>query len=95
MLRAAGETIGFGSCPPGMGFPADCKKVQDISVTSDGVVKVSGDVVFAGQLLAKHLTSRVIGVARHPKGGYWLCTSQGEVFGFGGAPYYGSRKRTS
>ena len=48
-----------------------------------------GGAVDAGSPEAS-ATNRLVGVAPHPDGGYWVARSDGAVFSFAGAPFYGS-----
>jgi hypothetical protein len=48
-----------------------------------------------GSMGAQRLNAAVVGVTALPSGGgYWLVASDGGVFAFGDAPWYGSREGT-
>ena len=70
---------------------------------SDGGVFSFGDANYFGSMATKHLNAPVVGIARTPyygpvpgqqpnpgAEGYWLVASDGGVFSFGDASYYGS-----
>jgi hypothetical protein len=60
-------------------------------VTASGAVKTFGGAGWWGSTSTKHLNAPMIGMAVLPNGlGYWLAGSDGGVFSFGEAKFYGS-----
>ena len=70
-------------------------------VASDGGVFTFGDATYAGSEGAKHLNAPIVGIAASPGAvnpssggisadGYWLVASDGGVFTFGNAGFFGS-----
>jgi hypothetical protein len=70
-------------------------------VASDGGVFSFGDATYAGSMGAKHLNAPIVGMAASPgalnpntgafsSDGYWLVASDGGVFSFGNAGFFGS-----
>ena len=50
-----------------------------------------GTSTFFGSLAGQHLNEPIVGIAPTPDGGgYWLVASDGGVFSFGDAHFYGS-----
>ena len=50
-----------------------------------------GDAAFMGSMGGRHLNAPVTGIAGSPNGaGYWLVGSDGGIFTFGNAGYFGS-----
>lgn len=70
--------------------------------SADGGVFAFGDAQYGGSLpglgiggprpsaRGRHLAAPIVGIAASPTAGYWLAASDGAIFSFGGAHFYGS-----
>jgi hypothetical protein len=75
-----------------------CQSVEALVAHSDGGVTVydpyaeyCGGPVFDGSAIGSHLNAPIVGIATTPDNrGYWLVASDGGIFAFGDAGFYGS-----
>lgn len=63
------------------------------TATKDGAVYAFGDAVYKGNALGR-VTGRVVGIVACAADGYWLLGSDGGMFSFGSAHFYGRPDRT-
>jgi hypothetical protein len=73
------------------------------TTTSDGGVYAFGDAQFRGSAFdvdpetpgaqQVDVTGEIVGIAGHGKDGYWLLGSDGGIFAFGSADYFGRPDR--
>ena len=94
--------VGIAATPSGHGAVSDGAASGGYwEVASDGGIFAFGDAPFYGSMGGKPLNSPVVGIAATPdgngaasassaSGGYWEVASDGGIFAFGDAPFYGS-----